>query len=211
MEARSGETERKILEAAKKVFILKGMAGARMQEIADEAGINKSLLHYYFRSKDQLFEAVFIQALKGFFPSVAQIVMQDISLAEKIKFFAAEYSKIIAQNPFIPGFILNELNRDPEKLIRFFREMVKPVRENVLPHFRDELKAMGSQADGIEIEDLIVDVIGMSIFPFIGRPMIQEILFGGDEERYQEFLSNRPDHIGLLIDRTLDNKKNPEP
>ena len=51
--------EERILAAAKKVFTTKGMAGARMQDIADEAVINKALVHYYFRDKDKMFEVVF--------------------------------------------------------------------------------------------------------------------------------------------------------
>ena len=66
-------TEKKILEAAKKVFIAKGMAGARMQDIADEAGINKALLHYYFRSKDKLFETIFAEIAQRFLPRINEI------------------------------------------------------------------------------------------------------------------------------------------
>ena len=65
---RDVSTEQKIREAARKVFQAKGMHGARMQDIADTAGINKALLHYYFRSKDQLFEAIFKEALQQLIP-----------------------------------------------------------------------------------------------------------------------------------------------
>ena len=75
--------EEKILAAAKKVFTRNGMDGARMQDIADEAGINKALLHYYFRSKDKLFQVIFVQEAKKFFPKIKMIFESDLPLFEK--------------------------------------------------------------------------------------------------------------------------------
>ena len=74
MGSKEFSTEQTILQAAKKVFIQKGMEGARMQEIADEAGINKALLHYYFRSKDKLFEAIFQDAILKFIPDMMEML-----------------------------------------------------------------------------------------------------------------------------------------
>ncbi len=107
-------TEEKILAAAKKVFIAKGMAGARMQDIADEAGINKALLHYYFRSKEKLFEMIFMEAAQKLFPKINFIFESDVSLFEKIENFCEEYITIMSENPYLPLFVLNEISRDPE-------------------------------------------------------------------------------------------------
>ena len=93
------ETEEKILEAAKKVFVNKGYDGARMQQIADEAGINKSLLHYYFRSKDKLFEAVFQETLLRIGPMVLSFVNEPIPLEVKIWKFVDDYIEIIKNKP----------------------------------------------------------------------------------------------------------------
>ena len=79
-------TEKKILDAAKVVFLEKGFDGARMQEIADEAKINKALLHYYFRSKDKLFDAIFHEAFQQFLPHIAEIMMTQKPLFEKRQF-----------------------------------------------------------------------------------------------------------------------------
>src|SRR5215467_13252802 len=84
-------TETRILEAARKVFLKKGMAGARMQDIADEAGINKAMLHYYFRSKEKLFEKIFMELSQRFFPRLIMIFESDESLFRKIELFVAEY------------------------------------------------------------------------------------------------------------------------
>ena len=108
--------EEKILAAAHKVFTTKGMNGARMQDIADEAGINKALLHYYFKDKDKLFETIFVVEAQRFFPKITMIFQSDAPLFEKIENFVSEYIDEMQENPYLPWFVINEMNRDPEKL-----------------------------------------------------------------------------------------------
>ncbi|UCG28570.1 MAG: TetR/AcrR family transcriptional regulator, partial [Bacteroidales bacterium] len=117
-------TEALIFEAAKRVFGRKGLDGARMQEIADEAGINKALLHYYFRTKEKLFEAVLTDIFQSFFPK-AMVIMADpdISIREKIEQFVNIYISLIQENPYMPGFMAHELTKGgAEKIIGIFRE-----------------------------------------------------------------------------------------
>ncbi|MCB0436733.1 MAG: TetR/AcrR family transcriptional regulator, partial [Mangrovimonas sp.] len=105
--------EAKILNAAESVFQRKGMDGARMQEIANEAGINKALLHYYFRSKQLLFEAVFKKAFSLLAPQLNKILNDDSSVEDKIKNFSFNYISFISEHPYLPNFIISELNRNP--------------------------------------------------------------------------------------------------
>ena len=109
-------TEGKILDAAKKVFTKKGMYGARMQEIADEAGINKALLHYYFRSKDKLFDAIFHEAFHDFVPRAFKSFKSEMPFEDKLSLFVSNYIDIIIENPYLPLFIINEINQKPERL-----------------------------------------------------------------------------------------------
>src|SRR5271156_3051845 len=102
--------EQRILAAAKKVFLLKGMDGARMQDIADEAGINKALLHYYFRSKEKLFEVIFREAMDQLFPRIIGILNADKPLFDKIESFCGEYVGMLLNNPYLPMFVMNEVN-----------------------------------------------------------------------------------------------------
>ena len=94
-------TEERILASAKKIFVEKGMAGARMQDIADDAGINKAMLHYYFRSKEKLFEVIFKEAAARLFPTIASILNSDLPLFEKIRRFTNDYLEIVIENPFL--------------------------------------------------------------------------------------------------------------
>src|SRR5262245_18627739 len=112
-------TEEKILNAARKVFRKKGMTGARMQEISDEAGINKALLHYYFRSKEKLFERVLHETLEEALPLLGKILNEDIPLFEKIERYVHAHISIISKNEYLPAFVIQELNRDPQKLLKF--------------------------------------------------------------------------------------------
>src|SRR6478672_1184281 len=111
-------TEEKILTAARQVFLSRGMDGARMQDIADEAGINKALLHYYFRSKDQLFERIFLEVANSFLPRVFAVLDSDATLFEKIEQFCKEYISQVITTPYVPIFILNEINRQPQEFLK---------------------------------------------------------------------------------------------
>ena len=115
-------TEEKILEAAKQVFQIKGLAGARMQEIADVAGINKALLHYYFRTKEKLFTVIFRFALKELQPQVIGILNSDLSLEDKIRAFVEKYLNIIKKNPSLPQFVINQLNQNPDSFDKIFEK-----------------------------------------------------------------------------------------
>src|SRR5436853_7808821 len=99
--ARDGDTENRILEAAQAVFIRRGTAGARMQEIAKEAGVNQALLHYYFRSKERLSQAVFEQFAARLFPTLIQTLSADLPLDAKIDRIIALYLENLSRNPFL--------------------------------------------------------------------------------------------------------------
>ena len=114
-------TESQILNAAKNVFQRKGMDGSRMQEIADEAGINKAMLHYYYRSKQMLFEAVFKGAFSLLAPQLNKILNDDNSLEEKIKNFTSSYISFIVKHPYVPNFVIQELNRNPDFILKMQR------------------------------------------------------------------------------------------
>ena len=100
-------TEEKIFEAATEVFIEKGMDGARMQDIATHAGINKALLHYYFRTKDQLFNVVFEMISRKILKKFAPVFDKNLTLEEKIRFFFREHITFLQKNPKLPAFLLN--------------------------------------------------------------------------------------------------------
>jgi len=104
------ETEEKIISSAEKLFYQKGKAGTSMQDIADDAGINRTLLNYYFRSKDLLFEAVFRKAMGSFVPNLAAILNTDTSFEDYVPAMVGTIIDTMLENPQIPIFVLQELS-----------------------------------------------------------------------------------------------------
>ena len=189
-------TERTILEAARKVFIEKGYDGARMQEIADEAGINKALLHYYFRSKDKLFEAVFIEAFVKVVPSVMVLLNSNETLFKKIESFVSLYLDTLSENPFIPGFVLHELSHNTGRIGMLIRGtglnpqlfMTQVTREIEAGNIKD-----------CDPRQLIVNLLALCIFPFAAKPILTAVLFQNREEDYQKFIQERKSEVTRFI------------
>lgn len=189
-------TEQKILEAASRVFLRKGMAGARMQEIADEAGINKSLLHYYYRSKDKLFMSVFRLAIQDFLPGILDIFNSDLPVFQKLERFIHEYMQVLLGNPFVPMFILHEIQRDPDRLYNVFRDAgIDPSW--VVTEFEKSVDK--GEIRDVDPKHLIVNVLSLCIFPIAARPIIQRVLFENDAEAYKAFLKEREKSVSEFV------------
>ena len=163
--------EEKILSAARKIFTTKGMAGARMQDIANEAGINKSLLHYYYRDKEKLFETIFLEEAQKFFPKINAIFQSDDPLFQKFEKFVDEYIDEMLENPYLPWFVLNEINRDPDQFMyKIWGESNLPKPTKFLEQIEKEIKEGAIKR--INPVHLLMNLLSMTIFPFIARPMI---------------------------------------
>lgn len=190
-------TEEKILHAAREVFTVKGMSGARMQEIADKAGINKALLHYYFRNKEKLFQAIFKEAFEAVAPKINQILDADLSLEEKIRKFVDQYITTIDKNPFLPAFVLHELNTNPEGFAaEILKNNKKPNPEKLLNQIADEV-ARGNIRP-IHPAQLLLNIIGLCIFPYIGKPMFMGVT-GIPEPVYWNLLEQRKTEVAEFI------------
>lgn len=189
-------TENQILDAAKKVFLLKGMDGARMQEIADEAGINKAMLHYYYRNKQLLFEAVFNHAFALIAPQLNQILSDSNSVEEKIKQFSLNHISFLIKHPYLPSFIIQELNRDAE----FAKKM---MNKNVFPNigvFKNqiELAIENGELRPVKPEQLLINIIALNAFPFVARPLLQSII-SLDDAPFETILEERKTEVANFI------------
>ena len=196
METKKDSTEDKILEAAKNVFVAKGMDGARMQEIADEAGINKALLHYYFRSKERLFEAIFAEIIKFAFPKITRIVQSDEPIVTKIEQVIDAYLNLLIKHPFIPGFIMKELNRDPSGLFKIV------VKFGLNPQaIFDPIQLAMDRGEIIQMppKHLAVNIISMCIFPFAARPILSFVVFKDDTKALEAFYAERAEVIKKFV------------
>ena len=195
--AKDTGTEEKILAAARKVFTTKGMAGARMQDIADEAGMNKALLHYYFRDKEKLFETVFLAEAQKFFPTINAIFASEKPLFEKIETFVSEYIDEMVENPYLPWFVINEINRDPDQFMyKIWGKDNLPKPGKLLEQIEAEIKA--GRIRPISPVHLLMNMISMTIFPFVGKPMFVRNLRLSDKQ-FREIMEQRKKEIPSFI------------
>lgn len=192
----SSSTELKIFEAAREVFQAKGLEGARMQEIADKAEINKSMLHYYYRSKEKLFEQVYKLSILKLIPQIASLLNQEIPLEEKIRMFVPKYLDIIKANPDIPLFVLHEMNKNPGRLKTL---MLNEIGKKVRP-FLEQIREERDKGNTIDLpaEQILINMMSLMIFPFIARPVIQTI-FELDDPVYRQMLEDRQDFLPDFI------------
>jgi TetR/AcrR family transcriptional regulator len=201
---KDGETEERILQAARTVFVRHGTAGARMQEIAEEAGVNQALLHYYFRSKDRLAQAVFRDVAGRMVPSIVAVFGSNSSIEQKVEQFVHLYIDVVRQSPFIPGYIVAELHFNPERLAALASEIAGAHPASVMQAF---LPRLGAQIDeqvrigamrSIAPDQFLVNLVALSVFPFVARPVLR-IVFGQDDAAFSRFLDERrkelPDFI----------------
>lgn len=196
-------TELKILEAAKQEFIEKGFDGARMQKIAERAGINKALLHYYFRSKENLFKGIFREAFGEFIPKIMATFQSDLSFEEKLKGAINSYIDLFIKNPHLPVFVINEMHRNPMIIPEIIlAEGAKP--DFLMQILSEELKKM--KVKHITPTHLIVNILSMCIFPFAAAPIITNVIFRNNKEAYQQFIKERKQIVFDFIMNSLKSK-----
>ena len=194
---KENNTEEVILNAATTVFQKKGMDGTRMQEIADKAGINKAMLHYYYRSKQKLFEAVFKSAINLMAPKVIKIMETDEPLFDKIRNFTDKYITFISKHSFIPTFIIQELNRNPAMIKDVFvSKFDNSVKLKLVTQIEELIKK--GEIRSIKPEQLLVNIISLSVFPFIAKPLLSAVL-QKDEKAYKAFLEDRKTHVAEFV------------
>lgn len=189
--------EERILEAARIVFIRKGLAGARMQEIADEAGINKALLHYYFRTKEKLFERIFLEVFQTISTGINSAFSENNSFEEKIKKFIELYVDVLIQNPYMPIFFLSEIQQNPDRLQQFIEKDVFKIMTAFIGQLLEEINK--GRIRPIHPAHLILNMIGMLVMPFAVRPLIAPVLDRQLGVNYDNLLLERKEVVYNFI------------
>ncbi|NLY23816.1 MAG: TetR/AcrR family transcriptional regulator [Bacteroidales bacterium] len=181
-------TEQKILKAADKIFTQKGYAATRTRDIAEEAGTNLALLNYYFGSKEKLFKNVVQGKLKMLLGAMGPALSDgQISLEEKISLITENYTNLLLENEELPIFILNELTVNRE----LFAKITQNTRQIAQPVLEKQLKERGFE---ISATDLIINVLSMTLFPFVAKPLITSSGLVKEEE-FVNFVTDRKKKI----------------
>ncbi len=202
--AQDAATEERILEAAHRVFVARGTAGARMQEIAREAGVNHALLHYYFRSKERLAETVFRRAAAEFFPPLLALLGADLPLEAKVERIVAHEIDGLTRRPYLPGYLISELSHHPERAELLFTlasgSTATEARERVLRVVDAQLEAevRAGRMRPVRVEQFVLNLLALCVFPFAARPMVQAVL-GLDADGFDGFVVARRDELPTFI------------
>lgn len=189
-------TEVLILEAAEHVFQDKGMEGARMQEIADKAGINKAMLHYYYRSKQLLFEAVFKKAFALLAPQLSTILNDDSTIENKIRNFTRNYITFFLKHPYLPKFVIQELNRNPDFILKIQKSSGFPNIDKFKLQLEGEIQK--GIIKPIKAEQLFINIIALNIFPFVAKPLVKAFT-NMDDKSFKQIMEERKIEVSNFI------------
>ncbi|QEC68803.1 TetR/AcrR family transcriptional regulator [Panacibacter ginsenosidivorans] len=188
--------EQRILAAAKKIFLSRGLDGARMQDIADEAGINKAMLHYYFRSKDKLFEMIFEDIARHFMPRIVEIFESDQSLFQKIETFCGAYIDQVRQTPYLPVFVLSEATKRPSALMKKMFDNKKPPVHLFFQQVQKEIEK--GIIKPINPVQLFLNMLSMCVFPFMAKPMLEHAA-GITKKQFDALMEERKKMVPAFI------------
>lgn len=194
-------TEEKILKAAKEVFMKNGLDNTRMQDIAERAGISRTSLNYYFRTKENLFQMLLDQFFEGIVPELENVMGKEPLILDKLEAIIDIYDKKLKSNSFIPGFVFMEIQRNPKLISQYLLHSQK-----VQMYLSFMSTAVGKEMEAgnlrkLPIEHIIPTVTGLLFSPYLIDPVLSEY-WGHDESKREEFFTANIKNAKLLI-RTL--------
>jgi len=195
----------RILDAADAVFVRRGIDGARMQEIADRARVNKALLHYYFKSKAGLARAVWLRIASSFVPGVLQMLGSDLPLKDKIDGFVNAYHTTLTRHPYLLAFAIWESARRPDIVRDFYSAERGKAARKMIGTLQRQLDAQAHVTDTppVPAEQFLVTLVGSCLFPFASRSMLTEVL-GLGPRALKRFMDQRRRDLPAFLKRALE-------
>ena len=200
------DAEEKIINAARELFYEKGLTGVTVRDIANKAEVNLALLHYYFRTKDKIFEIVFKDAFGLLFRKLNNALSSDVDLFERIKLIISSYITTATKHPQLASFIMHELSVNSDSIWRiiYSNNEKNYVDENYNRFFQEVIDA--GEVGIIKKTDpkiLFIDIISLSLFPFVANTFITKFLYPKRKSEFNEMIKNRIDHVYELIVNSL--------
>jgi TetR/AcrR family transcriptional regulator len=178
-------SEEKILDAAKNVFMKYGLYGSRMQDIADTAGINKALLHYYFRSKEKLFDRIFENALHKYFESINVFTDSTLPVKEQIFKYVENSIDFYAEYPQITIFIINEMSISPD----LFQKKIQAIKKEKNIKMIEALEKAIAKGEIKKIDTTLffINLQSLCSYPFIAKPIFKYSLKANNKDYDKDF------------------------
>lgn len=203
MKETNNDTERKILDAAIKEFSTKGFDGARTANIASEAGVTHAMLHYYFRTKERLFQRIFQEKMRDIINMLtASITKTDGNIRERITTLIENHFEFLRKNSTLPVFLITTLNSRPELYTELINSLYETYHERVDPLQKEFDKAADAgEIKHAEVQKLLCDIAALNVFPFIATSLAMAIA-GFSQDKRDEFLESRKkENIETILKR----------
>ena len=194
------DKENAIINAATELFLDKGFASTSTTEIAKKVGCNQALVHYYFRTKERLFEAVFAEKFKSFATNILEINQGDFTFEEKLKLKIESHYDMLQDNPKLPLLIAYELNTNPKRL-ESMKEHLGDLPAKVFANFQTELDIEIEKGNIREIDviNLIFNILALNISMFIIGPILQSFA-GLSKAEYDNLVNQRKkENVNTII------------
>ncbi|MEI7502449.1 MAG: TetR/AcrR family transcriptional regulator [Paludibacter sp.] len=197
----SQTTEQAILEVAERIFLEKGFAQTSTTEIAKAVGCNQALVHYYFRTKDNLFNTIFEQKFKMFFQSVFEMKdLEEYSFLDKMKYIIESHFDMVMANSKLPLLIINEFSRRPEQL-RILRDKLQNIPEKAFEKLNSELEVeiAAGRIRQISLMDLVMSTVSLNISLFLLMPIASELMSLNETQKQFVIIRRRTENVNLIM------------
>jgi AcrR family transcriptional regulator len=191
--------EEQILLVAKELFMQNGYEGVSTTQVAKAVGCNQALVHYYYRTKQNLFKIICQQEIQKMLKILVDIPQEDISFENFIEKIIEAQIGFLKNNPDAPFFIIGELRHNSE-VLKMMRELFSEFGKEILSKIRMfvEMKQRKGELNDVSIEDLLIDIVSLDVMSFVGQVLFTQIL-EMDSQTQEAFLERRKIHIKKLI------------
>ena len=197
------DTESRILQAAEEEFLLKGLEGARTTALAERAGVTHAMLHYYFRTKNMLFERIIEEKMRNAGNIMqAVFVLGDMPLMERVKRGVEQHFDFIAANPNLPRFVIQEIYSHPERH-EIMRSQVLTITKDWLCDLQRHIdeSAATKATEWIDARMLLLDIVSLNLFAFIGYPFVSLMFDGLVTDKKVFFEKRKAENVELIMRR----------
>jgi AcrR family transcriptional regulator len=171
-----------------------------MQEIADKAGINKALLHYYYKSKERMFQIILERALNLLMPKVVAAFKNDYDLFTSIEKFVSAYIDTLIKHPHLPGFVLHELSSNPNHIVSMIK-LGGVDAGNLRKKIQVEIDK--GTIESCDPNQLILNILSLCIFPFVAKPIFIGLILDGDQQKYKQMIETRKKEVSIFIIKAI--------
>lgn len=195
--------EHEILVAAEQEFLTKGFDGARTTSIAQAAGVTHAMLHYYFRTKEQLFERIVDDKFAQMSHSMFAILGDpSLPVVERLRGGIAAHFDFVAENPQLPHFVINEIVSRPERYEVLYKR-VSAIIDNVYKGLQGEIDSAAERGEieRIDVRMLFISIMSLNVFTFVAYPFMEPLMGELMADRDRFLAERKAENIETIMRR----------